>query len=284
MLTPMEIHNHQFKKSFRGYNENEVDDFLDRVVADFEKLQRDNERLKNQAETLNREIEQYRKLEKNLNDTLMVAQRTADEVISAAKKNADNLKENTALECQNIRNQTQHEAQQLLDGATIKRDEILAEYARIVREKHEFMLKLRTMLESELAITNQTLSNVPRVEEKPKPSAPVEKIPEQQPVQEKPAPEEISEPVEKIPAPVEKVAEPVEKIPAPVKKSEPVEEEIMLIDDYAEMNLVDVSTKPVTKELDDKPAEKSETKSAVSDDTLVYKPVKKSDRSGGAAS
>ena len=148
LLTPMEIHNHQFKKSFRGYSENEVDDFLDRIVADFEKLQRDNERLKNQVEALNREIEQYRKLEKNLNETLMVAQRTADEVISAAKKNADNIKENTALECQNIRNQTQHEAQQLLDGATIKRDEMLTEYARLVREKHEFMLKLRTMLES----------------------------------------------------------------------------------------------------------------------------------------
>ena len=278
MLTPMEIHNHQFKKSFRGYNENEVDDFLDRIVADFEKLQRDNDRLKNQIETLNREIEQYRKLEKNLNDTLMVAQRTADEVISAAKKNADNLKENTALECQNIRNQTQHEAQQLLDGATIKRDEILAEYARLVREKHEFMLKLRTMLESELAITNQTLSTVPRVDEPPKRSAPaVEKISE--PVNEQPVPEEISEPVEKISLPeensepVEKISEPVEKIPAPVKKSDPVKEDTIFIDDYAEMNLVDVSTKPV-----------AEKKAAVSDDTLVYKPVKKSDRSGGADS
>ena len=45
MLTPMEIHDHQFKKSFRGYNENEVDDFLDQVVVDFEKLMRENERL-----------------------------------------------------------------------------------------------------------------------------------------------------------------------------------------------------------------------------------------------
>ncbi|MBR1646297.1 MAG: DivIVA domain-containing protein [Selenomonadaceae bacterium] len=279
MLTPMEIHNHQFKKSFRGYNENEVDDFLDRIVADFEKLQRDNDRLKNQIETLNREIEQYRKLEKNLNDTLMVAQRTADEVISAAKKNADNLKENTALECQNIRNQTQHEAQQLLDGATIKRDEILTEYARLVREKHEFMLKLRTMLESELAITNQTLSTVPRVDEPPKRSAPVvEKISESQPVSEQPAHEEISESVEKnseleeISEP-EKISEPVEKIPAHVKKAEPVKEDTILIDDYEYSNLVDVSTKPVT-----------EKKAAVSDDTLVYKPVKKSDRSGGADS
>ncbi|MBQ3336893.1 MAG: DivIVA domain-containing protein [Selenomonadaceae bacterium] len=48
LLTPMDIHDHQFKKAFRGYNENEVDDFLDKVVADFERLISDNERLKNQ--------------------------------------------------------------------------------------------------------------------------------------------------------------------------------------------------------------------------------------------
>ena len=63
MLTPMEIHNHQFKKGFRGYSENEVDDFLDRIVADFDKLLRDNERLKNQINSNEKEIEQYRKLE-----------------------------------------------------------------------------------------------------------------------------------------------------------------------------------------------------------------------------
>ena len=255
MLTPMEIHNHQFKKSFRGYNENEVDDFLDRVVADFEKLVGDRDRLKNQVESLGKEIEQYRKLEKTLNDTLMVAQRTADEVISSAKKNAENLEENTARECQSIRDQAQFEAKQLVDGATIKRDEILTEYNRLVREKHEFLLKLRTMLESELAITNQTLNTVPQVD---KPPARPKTVTE---IFQNPAPVEVPVPVEKpaeVSAP-EEIAEPVEKIPAPVEKATPV------LDDEAESNIVDVSTKPV-----------AEKKSAVSDDTLVFKPVKKS--------
>ena len=46
MLTPIDIHNKEFKRSFRGYNEDEIDDFLDQVVNDYEKLFRDNERLK----------------------------------------------------------------------------------------------------------------------------------------------------------------------------------------------------------------------------------------------
>ena len=264
MLTPMEIHNHQFKKGFRGYNENEVDDFLDRIVADFEKLLRDNERLKNQINSNEKEIEQYRKLEKSLNETLMVAQRTADEVISSARKNADILKENTALECQNIRDQAQHEANQQLADAKVKRDAILSEYARLVREKNSFLLKLRTSLESELAITQQTLDALPHVEEPPKVSEPSTPPPVEQVAE---AVTEVA-PVEKIPEPATE-AEPVERISPPAKQ-QPVKEETILIDDYAEMNLVDVSTKPV-----------AEKKSAVSDDTKTYMPVKKS--AGGAS-
>ena len=202
MLTPMEIHDHQFKKSFRGYSENEVDDFLDRVVADFEKLLRENERLKNQVNTNEAELEHYRKLEKTLNDTLMVAQRTADEVITSARKNADDLKEQTARECQQIRDQAQFEATQQLDAANAKRDAILAEYAKLVSEKHSFLLKLRTTLESELGLAVQMLSAVPKVEE-----AATRPLPEKEP-----APVEAAAPEEIPPAPddaEEPSAEPV---------------------------------------------------------------------------
>lgn len=209
MLTPMEIHDHQFKKSFRGYNENEVDDFLDRVVADFEKILRENERLKSQINTNEAELEHYRKLEKTLNDTLMVAQRTADEVITSARKNADDLKEQTARECQQIRDQAQFEATQQLDAANSKRDAILAEYAKLVSEKHSFLLKLRTTLESELGLAVQMLSAVPKVEE-----AATRPLPETEPSPV--APEEIT------PAPVDDKELPVEPVTDGTKTYKPV--------------------------------------------------------------
>lgn len=248
MLTPMEIHNHQFKKSFRGYNDNEVDDFLDQIVKDFEKLLRDNERLQNQVSNNENELAHYRKLEKTLNDTLMVAQRTADEVITSAKKNADELKENTARECQTIREQARFEATQQISHATTKRDAILAEYDKFVREKNAFLMKLRTILESELSITVQMLEDVPDVAET------VKKI----------LPDEIpAEPVEE-PAPAPPEEEPV-KIAKPVKpvkitktaEPAPIEDELP--------NLVDVSTKHVTEEQD-----------VVTDETKTYTPVKSS--------
>lgn len=165
MLTPMDIHDHQFKKSFRGYNENEVDDFLDRIVSDYEKILRENDRLKNSLSAVEREMDQYRKLEKSINDTLLMAQRTADEVISAAKRNGDEMKENTARECQTIREQARFEAKQQIDSAIAKRDAILSEYDKTIREKKSFLFKMRTTIEAELAIINQTLDSVPGAEE-----------------------------------------------------------------------------------------------------------------------
>ena len=236
MLTPMDIHNHQFKKSIRGYNENEVDDFLDRIVADLEKLLRENERLQNKLGMQENDLQKFRSLQKTMNDTLLVAQKTADDVISAAKKNADLMKEQTARECQNIREEARLEAQQTIADANAKHDAILEDYAKIVSKKNSFLLKIRTALESELAITNENLKTIPKIEIPIKKSEPVEKV---QPV-EKVAPVET-------PKPVEKPAEPV----APKKVPAPIEEEELT-------NLVDVSTKPTEKK-------------TITDDTVIYK-------------
>ena len=176
MLTPMDIHNREFKKGLRGYKESEVDEFLDRVVADYEKLWRDNEKLREQVRFNEKEINHYRSLERNLQDTLVVAQKTADEVVSAAKKNAREMRENavresktmydnTVRETQNMREQTQIDIKRQLDDAQQKLRVIVAEYNRILTDKEAFFIRIRTTLESELAITNQLLNSSPTPED-----------------------------------------------------------------------------------------------------------------------
>lgn len=176
MLTPIDIHNREFKKGLRGYKESEVDEFLDRVVVDYEKLWRENERLKEQARFNEKEINHYRNLERNLQDTLVVAQKTADEVVSAAKKNAREMRENavresktmydnTVRETQNMREQTQIDIKRQLDDAQQKLRLIVAEYNRLITDKEAFFIRIRTTLESELAITNQLLHSLPQAED-----------------------------------------------------------------------------------------------------------------------
>ena len=232
MLTPMDIHNHQFKKSIRGYNENEVDDFLDKIVVDFEKLLRENERLQNDLNLLEVEIDKYRRLEKTMNDTLLMAQRTADDVISAARKNADEMKENTARECQTIREQARLEADKQIEVANAKRDAILEDYSKLVSDKNPFLLKMRTMLESELAITNHVIELLPKVDEAAKTPAP-----ENKPV-EKPKPVEPPK-VEEIPAPVEEVKSNIVDI-----SSKPVEKKTVALDGTRTYNFAKKSSAP----------------------------------------
>ncbi len=169
MLTPMDIHNKEFKRSFRGYNEDEIDEFLDQVVNDYEKLYRENDTLKEELERNKKNIEQYQRLEKNLQDTLLVAQRTAEEVISTARANAAELKENTARECQNMRHEAELAAKRQIDEAANKVRDVVAEYDRLVREKDQFLKKLRVTMESELAILNHAINGFPNtdMEEKP---------------------------------------------------------------------------------------------------------------------
>ncbi|SFT87749.1 cell division initiation protein [Selenomonas sp. GACV-9] len=161
MLTPMDIHNKDFKRSFRGYNEDEIDDFLDQVVNDYEKLFRENDRLKEELERAHKDNEQYQQLEKNLKDTLVVAQKTAEEVTSNARANAEEMRENTAKECQNMRQEAEMQARKQLDDAAAKVRSIVAEYDRLVREKNQFLRKVKVTMESELAVINETLRVLP---------------------------------------------------------------------------------------------------------------------------
>ena len=88
-LTPMDIHNKEFSRSFRGYNEDEVDQFLDEIVDEFEKLYKENMELRDKINNLIDQINQYRTMEKTLKDTLVTAQKTADEVTSLAQKKSE---------------------------------------------------------------------------------------------------------------------------------------------------------------------------------------------------
>lgn len=92
MITPLDIENKKFSKQMvNGYNVNEVDDFLDELTASYEKLYKENAELKANAEELNNDVGQYKNIETTLQSTLVMAQKTADEIQSVAKKQAEQI-------------------------------------------------------------------------------------------------------------------------------------------------------------------------------------------------
>ena len=92
MLTPLDIENKRFSKQMmNGYNVEEVDDFLDEIGADYAKKSRDLQEKDKELDELKKEIEKYKSIESTLQNTLVMAQSTAEEVKNVAKKQADQL-------------------------------------------------------------------------------------------------------------------------------------------------------------------------------------------------
>lgn len=89
MLTPLDIHNREFKRCLRGYDIDEVDEFLDEVIRDFETLYKENLELKETIQKKDENINRYKELEQTLQNTLVLAQQTAEEAKQNAKKEAE---------------------------------------------------------------------------------------------------------------------------------------------------------------------------------------------------
>ena len=92
MITPLEIENKKFsKKPLNGYNPEEVDDFLDELTGDYEKLYKQVTESQEKIDELKQSLVHYQDIENTLQSTLMMAQKASDEVKDVAQKQADQI-------------------------------------------------------------------------------------------------------------------------------------------------------------------------------------------------
>ena len=86
MITPLDIENKKFSKQMmNGYSVEEVDDFLDELTVDYSRNYKEVAELKNKVEELNNSLVQYKTIETTLQNTLVMAQSTAEEVKKCSK-------------------------------------------------------------------------------------------------------------------------------------------------------------------------------------------------------
>lgn len=92
MLTPLEIENKKFSKQMmNGYNVDEVDDFLDELTIEYEKLYKENSELKEKNEEMESDVAHYKNIEETLQNTLVMAQKTSEDLKNVAKQQADQI-------------------------------------------------------------------------------------------------------------------------------------------------------------------------------------------------
>ena len=142
MITPLDIENKKFyKQMVNGYKVEEVDEFLDELMIDYEKLYKENIELKKNAEELHNDVGQYKDIESTLQNTLVIAQKTADEVKKTAEKQAEQIIKDAEL--------TAKEKTAGIENEIMLKEKELAE----VKKKFEvYKAKMESLLISQLEL------------------------------------------------------------------------------------------------------------------------------------
>lgn len=149
MITPLEIQNKIFSRGIRGYKEVEVDEFLDRVIDSYEQVVNENIELKERVRLLNEQLEKYNTIEKTLNETLLVAQSTAQDVAHNANKKA-----------QLIIDQAEEKGRIIIDDANSKVSSIQSEYMSSKKDLQLFMSKFKSLLQTQLEIVEKSMMDM----------------------------------------------------------------------------------------------------------------------------
>ena len=143
MITPMDIHNTEFETGFRGYDKASVDAFMAELVHDYETLYRENREMTDKIEQLEKRIAQYEKMEATMNDALVLAQETGENVKNSARKEAD-------LIIQEAEQQRRH----ILEEAERQLREGCEKYAVIRNEVAVFKARMESLLNSQLQMAD----------------------------------------------------------------------------------------------------------------------------------
>lgn len=143
-LTPLDIHNKEFSRGFRGYDEDEVNEFLDQVIKDYEALIRENNDLKEKATAMQERLDHFSNIEETLSKTIIVAQETADEVKSNAKK-----------ESQLILKEAEKNADRIINEALSKSRKIALEMEELRKQASIYRTRFRTLLEAQIEMLKE---------------------------------------------------------------------------------------------------------------------------------
>jgi len=142
-ITPVDVHNKEFRRSLWGFNEDEVDEFLDELGADYEAVIRERDALREQVDGLRRQLLQYKELEDNLQRALVVAQSTAEELRQSARKES----ELTVQEAQS-------RAQRLFEEAQAKTRALENDHRELEREVNVYRARVRSLLQSTMDLVD----------------------------------------------------------------------------------------------------------------------------------
>ena len=139
MITPLEIQEKEFSRGLKGFKEEEVNEFLDQITLDLERLLEDNRLLRNENAQMQQELEKFHNAEHSVIDTLETAKALMADISASAEKRAQILMKNAELEADTMIREARETVARIND-----------ENAQSISKLTSFRKKYREMLEAEI--------------------------------------------------------------------------------------------------------------------------------------
>lgn len=141
MFTPLDLQKLEFRKGFRGYITEEIDEFLEKLRKDYETLFKENARLKEELTGLNEKLKKYQAIEDTLQNALILAQRTSEDLKNQAHK-----------EKEIIIAEAHVEAKHILEEANLKVVDINRRYEELRKNLLIFKTRFINFLQAQLEL------------------------------------------------------------------------------------------------------------------------------------
>lgn len=143
MIMPIDIDKKEFTRDKRGYNSREVDEFLDIIVADYEKILNDNRSMAHKIKALEKQLEEAQKDDNAMLDTLETAKKLMADISASAERRAELMMRDAELEAENM----------LLDAKVTVR-QLSDEHVILSNKVQRLRANFKKMLEAELQSLN----------------------------------------------------------------------------------------------------------------------------------
>jgi len=126
-VSPLDLRQQRFRKAFRGFDTIEVTSFLAAVADDYEQALRETDRLRQDLMRMEAVLAEHREHERNLQNTLMTAQRVSEEIKANAELEAKRIIREAEGRSDLLLEKTQarlEDIQREIDGLRLKRKDV----------------------------------------------------------------------------------------------------------------------------------------------------------------
>jgi cell division initiation protein len=147
-IRPIDIRRKEFKSGFRGYDANQVDDFLDAVADEFERNYTENQRMREEVSSLRDRLQQFEDLEGSIRAALVHAEQASNDLRRAASREAEGIKQSAQREADFTIREAQSRSHQMLADSSARIERVQNSYDALQEAKRSFANDFRHLLKT----------------------------------------------------------------------------------------------------------------------------------------